>query len=83
MVPVIYTTYGMAMGHRPEVLAASGGVRLAGAERRRESAARIGGARVYRWLCTVFAWMRLRHRDVYSRAADADAISASVLPSGR
>jgi hypothetical protein len=83
MVPVIYTTYGMAMGHRPEVLAASGGVRLTEAERRPKPSARIGVARVCRWLCTVFARMRLRHRNVYSRAADADAISASVLPSSR
>ena len=27
MMPVIYTTYGMAMRHHPEVLAASGGLR--------------------------------------------------------
>jgi len=30
MVPVIYTTYGIAMRHQPEVLAESGGLRSAG-----------------------------------------------------
>jgi hypothetical protein len=83
MVPVIYTTYGMAMGHRPEALAASGGVRPARAKRRPKPSARIGVTRVCRWLCAVFARIHRRHRDVHSRTADADAISASALPSSR
>ncbi len=83
MVPVIYTTYCMAMGHRPEVLAASGGLRLAGAERRRVPPAQNGVVRVCRWLGTVFAQARLRHRNAYSRTAGADGMSASALPSSR
>jgi hypothetical protein len=83
MVPVIYTTYGMAMGHRPEVLAASGGVRLAEAERRPEPSARIGVARVCCWLGAVFAQSRLRHRDADSRTAGADGMSAAALPTSR
>jgi hypothetical protein len=83
MVPVIYTTYGTAMGHRSEVLAASGGVRPAGGERRPKPSAQIGVIRVCLWLCTVSARMRLRLQDVYSRTADANAISASAPPSSR
>ena len=33
MVPIIYTTYGVAMGHRPETLAAAGALRPAGPRR--------------------------------------------------
>jgi len=36
MGPIIYTTYGIAMGQRPETLSNSGGVRPAGAESIRE-----------------------------------------------
>jgi hypothetical protein len=34
MLPVIYTTYGTAMGHQPEVLGESGGLRPLGGGRR-------------------------------------------------
>jgi hypothetical protein len=34
MVPIIYTTYGTAMGHQPETLAASGGLKPAGGGRK-------------------------------------------------
>jgi hypothetical protein len=61
----------MAMRHQPEVLAASGGVRIAGAEQGSKPPARIGVARVCRWLSTVNAQVRLRHRDADSRTAAA------------
>jgi hypothetical protein len=83
MVPVIYTTYGTAMGHHPEVLAASGGLQPAGVERRPSPSARIGVTGVCRWLCTLFARMLPRNRDLFGRTADADAISASALPGSR
>jgi hypothetical protein len=44
MVPIIHTTDGIAMGHRPEVLGASGGLWTAGNERMRERTARLRGA---------------------------------------
>ena len=41
MGPIIYTTYGIAMGQRPETLANSGGLRPAGAEPMRERPVRL------------------------------------------
>ena len=83
MVPVIHTTYGMAMGQHPEVLAASGGLRPGGAERLRERPTGVRVERVCRWLRTVFARVHLRHRDAYNQPAGADRMSASALPSSR
>jgi hypothetical protein len=83
MGPIIYTTYGLAMRHRPEALAASGGVRPAGAERRRQRPASVGVARARRWLGTVFARVRLRHREADSRTAVAEGMTAAALPTSR
>ena len=63
MVPVIYTTYGMAMGHRSGGTGRIRWLAAAGAERRPKPSAQIGVIRVCLWLGTVFARMRLRHRD--------------------
>ena len=79
MVPVIYTTYGMAMGHRPEALAASGGLRPAGAEGWREPPAQIGPAQVCRWIGTVVARVRLRQQDADSRTVGTEGVSASAV----
>ena len=83
MLPVIYTTYGIAMGHRPEVLEASGGLRVAGAEGRGKPPAPISPTRVCRWIGTAVAWVRLRHRDADSRTAGSERVGALVLPSSR
>ena len=50
MLPTIYTTYGVAMGHSPETLANSGGLRPTGAEPMRTRPAHVGRARVRAWL---------------------------------
>jgi hypothetical protein len=77
MLPVIYTTYGVAMGHRPEVLSASGGLRPAGAERRRERSAWVGLTRAWTWLGTVAARVHVRLRHTNSRlAADEMGVAA-------
>jgi hypothetical protein len=81
MVPVIYTTYGMAMGHRPEALAASGGLRPAAGPRMPAHAGRLRGARVRHWLGIVWVRVRLRHRDADIRTAGAHGMRAAVLPS--
>ena len=83
MVPIIYTTYGIAMGHRPEVLAASGGLRRAGAEGWHRPPTPISPARVYRWIGTVVAWVRLRHRGADSRRGGTERVGALVLPNSR
>ena len=69
--PVIYTTYGMAMRHHPEVLAASGGLRSIAAERLRARPIRVRVARAYRWFSTLFARVRLRPRTADGRMARA------------
>ena len=81
MVPVIYTTYGMAMGHRPEMLAASGGLRPAAGGRRPAQAARLRSARVRHWLGSVWVRMRLRPRHTDIPTAGAHGRRAAVLPS--
>ena len=83
MLPVIYTTYGIAMGHRPEVLEASGGLRAAGAEGWRKPPAQICLTRVCRWIGTVFVRVRLRQQDVDRRTAATEGVSALALPSSR
>jgi hypothetical protein len=63
MLPTIYTTYGVAMGHPPETLANSGGLQPTGAEPRRTRAADIGLARVRGWLDDAVGRVCLWHRD--------------------
>jgi hypothetical protein len=70
MMPVIYTTYGVAMGHRPETLAASGGLRPAGARRTRERPALVAISRAPCWLEGLLVRIGLRHREVAGPAAD-------------
>jgi hypothetical protein len=53
MVPVIYTTTGVAIGHRPEPLAESRGLRSAGVERIRVHAAHEALLRLRSWLDTM------------------------------
>ena len=81
MLPVIYTTYGVAMGHRPEVLSASGGLRPAGAEPRRERSARVGMARAWSWLGTVVTRLHLRLRHTNGRMAAAVGMRVAAPPS--
>jgi hypothetical protein len=83
MLPIIYTTYGIAMRHRPEELAASGGLRLAGTERRREPTARLGEARLRCWIETVLVCIHLRQQAVDSPTAGAARMAAAVLPASR
>jgi hypothetical protein len=68
MVPIIYTTYGIAMRQRPEVLAASGGLQPAGVGRMLTRPSRRMGECVRRWLKSVLVRVGLRHRDVDSQA---------------
>jgi hypothetical protein len=70
MMPVIYTTYGVAMGHRPETLAASGGLRRAGARRTHERPAPVAISRAQWWLESLLLRVCLRHRDVAGPAQD-------------
>jgi hypothetical protein len=83
MFPATYTTYGMAMGHQPETLAASGGLRPAGAERLSACPARVGVAQARRWPGIFVAWMRLRHRDAGSQSVDLERMRAEALPSNQ
>jgi hypothetical protein len=85
MLPVIYTTYGVAMGHQPETLANSGGLRPVGAEPMRTSPARVGIARGRRWLDSVLVRMYLWHqdRDVDPKPESTGGSVASTLLSGR
>ena len=83
MLPVIYTTYGIAMRHRPEVLAESGGLQPAGGGRMREHPSWRLGECVRQWLKTVLVRVHLRHRDVDSRTLGGDRTIAAVLPGSR
>jgi hypothetical protein len=83
MMPVIYTTYGMAMRHHPEVLAASGGLGSAGAERIRECPTRVHVARAYCWFSTLFALVRLRPWNAGRRMARAERLRIAALPSNQ
>jgi hypothetical protein len=80
MGPVIYTTYGFAMGHRSETLAESGGLRPAGAGRGRERTTQVATSRGRSWLDTLLVWVRLRHRDVDGRAGDIDETKPLPYP---
>jgi hypothetical protein len=80
MGPVIYTTYGIAMGHRSETLAESGGLRPAGAGRGRERTAQVATSRGRSWLDTLLVWVRLRHRDVDGRAGDIEETKPLPYP---
>ena len=53
MVPIVYTTYGVAMGHGPETLAESGGLRPAGAARMRVRTAHGVSVRARSWLAAM------------------------------
>jgi hypothetical protein len=79
MFPAIYTTYGMAMGHEPETLAASGGLRPDGAERLSACPARVDMAPARRWLKFIVTRMRLRHRAMGSQTAGPDPMCAAAL----
>ena len=81
MVPVIYTTYGFAMGHRPEALAESGGLRPAGVGGVRERPAAIGVSRGWWLLETLLVRVGLRQRDVASRMDDTAAMEQRQRPS--
>ena len=84
MVPVIYTTYGIAMGHRPETLAESGGLRLAGADNSHERPARVAGSRARWWLETLLVRAGVRHGDVVGRTNESEEtkrLSGRMLPS--
>ena len=83
MFPAIYTTYGMAMGHRPETLAASGGLRPAGAEGWSARPGRVGVAQACRWLGIFVAWMRLRHRDAGRRPPGPERRRAAAFLSNQ
>jgi hypothetical protein len=81
MVPVIYSTYGMAMGHRSEALAASGGLQPAGVGRMPGQTARRRGVCVQCWLETMLIFLRLRPQDADIRTAGAHGMRATALPS--
>jgi hypothetical protein len=83
MLPTVYTTYGIAMGHRPETLAASGGLRSARAEQLSARPGRVGVAQACRWLGIFVAQMRLRHRDAGSQSAGHEPMRAAALSSNQ
>ena len=72
MVPIIYTTYGVAMGHRPETLASSGGLRPAGKAGRAEvTPALVLLSRARRWLKTLVVHVSGGHRNAVGRTEDS------------
>ena len=71
MLPAIYSTYGVAMGHRPEVLGESGGLRPAEAGRANEHPAQVAVSRARWWLETLLIRVGMQHRDVAGRMEDA------------
>ncbi len=77
--PIIYTTYGAAMGHRPEALAATGGLKPAGAGRPRERTAWQGLTRVGPWLVNTLVRKHRRHQDADSRIAAAPGMREVAL----
>jgi len=79
--PVIYTTYGIAMRHQPEVLAESGGVRSAGEGGTRDHPPRPARANRCQWLEFVLLRLGLRLREVDSRVEASSALASTVLPS--
>ena len=83
MRPILYTTYGVAMRHRPEALANCGGLRPAGAEPMRNRPARVGVARALRWLGAARVRVALRHKDAAGRMVDTRETMTAALPSRR
>ena len=61
---IIYTTYATAMRHRPEDLAASGGLQPLGSRGPRERRLRTGWIRARSWLGIVLARAWPRRREV-------------------
>ena len=80
MMPVIYTTYGIAMRHQPEVLAESGGLKPAGVGRTLSHPSRLRGEHVRQWLETVLIRVGLWHRDVDSQAVAGHRTITAALP---
>lgn len=70
MAPVIYTTYGIAMGYRPEMLAKSGGVRPAGARQALERTDRVANSRWRSWLGTMLIRVRMRRPSLEVRPGE-------------
>lgn len=83
MMPVIYTTYGMAMRHHPEVLASSGGLGSAGAERLRARPIRVGVARAYCWFSTLLALVRSRPWNAGGGMVRGERLPVAALPSNQ
>ena len=82
MVPVIYSTYGIAMRQRPEVLAESGGLQPAGVGWMLTRPSRRLGECVRQWLTSILVRVHLRHRDVEGRTV-GDHRSIAALPGSR
>lgn len=61
---IIYTTFATAMRHRPEDLAASGGLQPLGARRPRTRRVQTGWTRARCWLGCVLARARPRRREL-------------------
>ena len=80
MGPIIYTTYGVAMGHRPEVLAATGGLAPAEAGRPRARTAWQGLTRVGCWLTHLLAPGHRRRQDAGSPTGGAAGMRDLTLP---
>jgi hypothetical protein len=78
MVPVLYTTYGLAMGHHPEVLAESGGLRPAACER-----TLVPGGLARRWLVAAMDRVRLRSRVIDTASAGREGMTAPLVPSNQ
>ena len=81
MVPVIYTTYGIAMRQQPEVLAESGGLRSAGVGGMRDHTTRLARANTCQWLEVVLLRLGLRHREVDSWVEAPSTLASPALPS--
>jgi len=81
MVPVIYTTYGIAMRHQPEVLAESGGLRSAEDGGMRDRTTPPARTSSRRWLEVVLLRLGLRRQEVNSRAGAPSGLDSAALPS--
>jgi hypothetical protein len=80
MFPIVYTTYGLAMGHPAETLANSGGLRPAGAEPVRTRPAHVGRALAPAWLHGAVGLVCRWPRDRDARTAHG---SPRDFPTGR
>jgi hypothetical protein len=83
MVPIIHTTDGIAMGHRPEVLGASGGLWTDGNERMRERTARPRVACGQYWLKMLLVRVRLGHPAADNPTVEAAGMRVAALSSAR